>query len=40
MSRLETFPPRLEVDEREGVYVLADDGPRDEWRYIYIPRGA
>lgn len=39
-SRLEMFPPRLEVDEREGVYVLDDDGPRDRWRYVFVPRGA
>jgi len=38
--RLEVFPPRLEIDEREGVYVLEDVGPRDEWRYIFVPRQA
>jgi hypothetical protein len=37
-SRLEAFPPRLEIDEREGMYVLVDDGPVDEWRYVYIER--
>jgi hypothetical protein len=37
-SRLETFPPRLEVDERDGLYVLVDDGPRDQWRYLFVPR--
>ncbi len=36
-SRLEAFPPRLEVEEREGAYVLVDDGPRDEWRYVFAP---
>jgi hypothetical protein len=35
-SRLETFPPRLEVEERDGMYVLVDDGPRDEWRYVFV----
>jgi hypothetical protein len=39
-SRLEMFPPRLEVEEREGIYVLMDDGPRDQWRYIFIAREA
>lgn len=39
-SRLEMFPPRLEVEEREGVYVLVDDGPRDQWRYTFISREA
>jgi hypothetical protein len=37
-SRLEAFPPRLEVQEHDGVYVLVDDGPRDEWRYVFVPR--
>jgi hypothetical protein len=37
-SRLERFPPPLEVEEREGVYVLVDDGPPSEWRYIFVPQ--
>src|SRR5262245_51384975 len=28
-SRLEVFPPRLEVEETDGIYVLEDDGPRE-----------
>lgn len=36
-SRLEVFPPRLEVAEHEGMYVLVDDGPRDQWRYVFVP---
>lgn len=36
-SRLELFPPRLEIDERAGVYVLEDHGPRDGWRYVFMP---
>lgn len=36
-SRLEMFPPRLEVAERGGVYVLEDDGPRSHWRYVFVP---
>ena len=39
-SRLETFPPRLEIEERTGTYVLVDDGPRSDWRYLFIPREA
>jgi hypothetical protein len=35
-SRLEIYPPRLEIDERDGVYVLVDDGPREQWRYVFI----
>ena len=38
-TRLELFPPRLELDERDGTYVLDDDGPRDRWRYVFVPRG-
>ena len=36
-SRLETFPPRVEIAEPGGTYVLADDGPRHDWRYVWIP---
>lgn len=36
-SRLESFPPRLEVPERGGMYVLCDEGPRSEWRYVFVP---
>ena len=39
-SRLEYFPPRLEVPEKGGVYVLADEGPRDTWRYVFVPSDA
>jgi hypothetical protein len=37
-SRLELFPPRLEVPEHSGIYVLVDVGPRDAWRYVFVPR--
>jgi hypothetical protein len=37
-SRLETFPPRLEVEERDGLYILVDDGPRADWHYLFVPR--
>ena len=36
-SRLEQFPPRLEIDEPDGTYVLVDTGPRDEWKYVFVP---
>jgi hypothetical protein len=36
-SRLEMFPPRLELVEKDGVYVLVDDGTRDTWRYVFVP---
>jgi hypothetical protein len=38
MSRLEMFPPRLEIPEREGMYVLRDIGPRADWRYEFVRR--
>lgn len=37
-SRLEHFPPRLEIEERDGLYVLDDAGPRADWRYLFVPR--
>jgi hypothetical protein len=37
ISRLETFPPRLEIEESGGVYVLIDVGPREQWRYLFVP---
>ncbi len=38
ISRLETFPPPLEVEEPGGVYVLDDDGPAYAWRYLFVPK--
>jgi hypothetical protein len=35
-SLLETFPPRLEIEERGGLYVLVDDGPPEAWRYVFV----
>ena len=35
-SRLEDFPPRLEIEDRGGMYVLVDDGAPPEWRYQFI----
>jgi hypothetical protein len=37
-TRLELFPPRLEILERDGMYVLRDVGLRDTWRYEFVPR--
>jgi hypothetical protein len=37
-TRLEHFPPRLEIEERDGTYVLDDSGARSSWRYHFIPR--
>jgi hypothetical protein len=36
-SRLELYPPPLEVVKRQGTYVLVDDGPRKEWHYSFVP---
>ena len=36
-SRLEVYPPRLEIEEPDGVYVLDDDGPRERWHYVFVP---
>ncbi len=36
LSRLETFPPRLEIPEKGGIYVLVDDGPHDAWTYLFV----
>jgi len=36
-SRLEIYPPPLEIEEREGIYVLEDDGPPEQWRYLFVP---
>jgi hypothetical protein len=36
LSRLETFPPRIEVPERGGLYVLVDEGPVASWLYQFV----
>jgi hypothetical protein len=36
-SRLVTFPPPLEIQERSGLYVLQDDGPVEDWSYMFVP---
>jgi hypothetical protein len=37
ISRLEWYPPQLEVAEKGGTYVLVDDGPRAAWHYLFVP---
>jgi len=39
-SRLERYPPPREVVERDGMYVLEDEGPPEQWRYLFVPREA
>jgi len=36
-SRLVRFPPPVEIEEREGIYVLVDEGPPEGWRYEFVP---
>ena len=36
-SRLEYYPPALEIPERGGMYVLVDEGSPEHWRYDWIP---
>lgn len=36
-SRLELWPPRLEVSDSGGTYVLVDSGPRHTWCYEWVP---
>ena len=36
-SRLEYFPPPVEIEERGGTYVLMDEGEPREWLYLFVP---
>lgn len=36
ISRLVQYPPPLEIDLVDGVYVLVDDGEPAAWRYEFI----
>jgi hypothetical protein len=36
-SRLEHFPPRFEIEERGGMYVLIDEVEPEDWRYLFVP---
>ena len=36
-GRAEIFPPRLEIPEPDGTYVLIDVGPRADWHYLFVP---
>jgi hypothetical protein len=36
ISRLERWPPPLEVAVEGGVYVLVDDGAPETWRYDFV----
>jgi hypothetical protein len=36
LGRAVTYPPPLEIDVEGGVYVLVDDGPPEEWNYLFV----
>lgn len=36
ISRLEEFPPRIEIQEKGGLYVLVDEGPLESWMYRFV----
>lgn len=36
MGRAVTYPPPIEIDLDDGVYVLIDDGPPEMWRYSFV----
>lgn len=36
MCRAVLYPPPLEIDIDEGLYVLVDDGATDRWRYEFV----
>jgi hypothetical protein len=40
VSRLVRYPPPLEIEERDGVYVLVDDGPPEHWHYGFVRQGS
>jgi hypothetical protein len=35
ISRLERYPPPLEVPVTGGIYVLVDDGVPEQWHYEF-----
>ena len=37
ISRLVRFPPPVEIEMTDGMYVLVDDGPPEHWRYEFVP---
>ena len=36
VSRLVTYPPPIEIEESDGLYVLVDDGPPHLWWYQFV----
>lgn len=40
VGRATTYPPPLEFAVAEGMYVLVDDGPVEEWHYTFVDEGS
>jgi len=40
MCRAVVYPPPLEIDIDDGMYVLVDDGDKDRWRYKFVSGNA
>lgn len=34
------YPPPVEISEDGGIYVLHDEGPPTNWRYVFMASGA
>ena len=32
------YPPPLEIEESNGMYVLVDEGPPEHWSYLFVPK--
>ncbi len=38
--RAVTYPPPVEIDADDGVYVLVDHGPPETWTYEFVGVGS
>jgi hypothetical protein len=36
IGRATQFPPPFAIDVDGGVYVLVDDGPTEQWHYLFV----
>lgn len=36
MCRAVSYPPPLEVEVGDGIYVLVDEGAVDQWHYEFV----
>ena len=37
IGRAVLYPPPLELEADDGMYVLVDDGPPEQWQYVFVP---